>query len=63
LEAGKATGKLRSDVNTEAVTEMLFAGILGASVNYGVEKSDDSLEKTVNSLIDYLENLKPEPVL
>jgi TetR/AcrR family transcriptional repressor of nem operon len=63
LEAGKATGKLRSDVNTEAVTEILFAGILGASVSYGVEKSDDSLEKTVNSLIDYLENLKPEPVL
>ena len=59
LEAGKATGKLRSDVNTEAVTEILFAGILGASVNFGVEKSDDSLEKTVNSLIDYLENLKP----
>lgn len=59
LEAGKAIGKLRSDVNTEAVTEMLFAGILGASVNYGVEKSDVSLEETVNSLIDYLENLKP----
>ncbi len=59
LEAGKATGKLRSDVNTEAVTEILFAGILGASVNFGVEKSDDSLEQTVNSLIDYLENLKP----
>ena len=59
LEAGKATGKLRSDVNTEAVTEILFTGILGASVNFGVEKSDDSLEKTVNSLIDYLENLKP----
>ena len=63
LEAGKATGKLRSDVNPEAVTEILFTGILGASVNYSVEKSDDSLEKTVNSLIDYLENLKPEPVL
>ncbi len=59
LEAGKATGKLRSDVNPEAVTEILFTGILGASVNYSVEKSDDSLEKTVNSLIDYLENLKP----
>jgi AcrR family transcriptional regulator len=59
LEAGKATGKLRSDVDTEAATEILFAGILGASVNYGVEKSDDSLEKTVNALIDYLENLKP----
>ena len=59
LEAGKATGKLRSDVNPEAVTEILFTGILGASVNYSVGKSDDSLEKTVNSLIDYLENLKP----
>jgi TetR/AcrR family transcriptional repressor of nem operon len=59
LEAGKASGTLRSDVNTEAVTEMLFAGILGASVNYGVEKSDAGLGKTVHSLIDYLDKLKP----
>jgi len=58
LEAGKTSGTLRSNVNTEAVTEMLFAGILGASVNYGVEKSDTVLEKTVHSLIDYLEKLK-----
>jgi AcrR family transcriptional regulator len=59
LEAGKTTGRLRSDVNTEAVTEMLFSGILGASVNYSVEKSDAGLEKTVNSWMDYLDKLKP----
>jgi len=35
------------------------AGILGASVNYSVEKSDTVLGKTVHSLIDYLEKLKP----
>lgn len=59
LEAGKTTGRLRSDVNTEAVTEMLFSGILGASVNYSIEKSDTGLEKTVNSWMDYLDKLKP----
>ncbi len=59
LDQGKISGELRQDVDTEAVTEMVFAGMLGTSVNYGMEKSIDSLEQSINSLIHYIENLAP----
>jgi len=59
LDEGKEIGELRSDVSTSAVTEMLFAGMVGASVIYGVDKSAVSLDRSINALIDYLEKLKP----
>ena len=59
LDAGRELGELRSDVNTSDVTEMLFAGMVGTSVIYGVDKSDEGLDKSINTLIDYLDNLKP----
>jgi len=37
---------------------MLFAGMLGASVIYGLDKSTASLDRSINTLIDYLEKLK-----
>ena len=38
---------------------MLFAGMMCASVIYGVDKSANSLDRSINALIDYLEKLKP----
>ena len=58
LDEGKTAGELSSDANTGAITEMLFAGMLGASVIYGVDKSTDSLDKSIGTLIEYLEELK-----
>jgi len=46
-------------VDTEAVTEMIFSGMLGASVIYGTEKSSDSLSRCINALIGYLDGLEP----
>ena len=59
LDEGKESGELSSNVSTSAITEMLFAGMVGASVIYGVNKSTDSLDRSINTLIDYLEELKP----
>jgi TetR/AcrR family transcriptional repressor of nem operon len=59
LDEGKGKGELNSDASTSAITEMLFAGMLGASVIYGVNKSTDSLDNSINTLIHYLEKLKP----
>ena len=59
LDEGKESGELSSNVSTSAITEMLFAGMVGASVIYGVDKSTDSLDRSINTLIDYLEELKP----
>ncbi len=57
LDKGKESGELKDGVDTEAVTEMIFAGMLGASVIYDMEKSAASLDKSINSLIDYLKRL------
>jgi TetR/AcrR family transcriptional repressor of nem operon len=59
LVEGQESGELSSEVNTSAITEMLFAGMLGACVIYGVDKSPASLDRSINTLIDYLEKLGP----
>jgi len=59
LDQGKKSGELRKDVNTASVTEMIFSGMLGASVIYGTEKSDAGLNRCINALIDYLDSLAP----
>ena len=60
LEEGKEQGELRTEVNTDRATEMIFSGMIGSSVLFGVEKSDDSLDKSINSLILYLDGLAPD---
>jgi TetR/AcrR family transcriptional repressor of nem operon len=59
LDQGKKSGELRPGVNTEAVTEVIFSGMLGASVIYGTEKSSDSLNRCIHALISYLDSLRP----
>ena len=58
LEQGKKTGELDKSIDSSTVTEILFAGMLGASVIFGVDKSAASLEQYINALINYVENLK-----
>jgi AcrR family transcriptional regulator len=57
LEQGKESGELGKGVNTDAVTEILFNGMLGASLSYGVNKSKDSLDKSIKALIEYFEQI------
>jgi AcrR family transcriptional regulator len=59
LNEGQEWGELSDKANISTVTEMLFAGMVGASVIYGVDKSTASLDRAINALIDYLEELKP----
>jgi len=59
LDKGKDAGEFFSGINTDAATEILFNGMLGASVNYSAGKSFESLNNSINSLIDYVDKLKP----
>jgi AcrR family transcriptional regulator len=63
IEEGKERGELRADVNTDRATELIFSGMIGASVLFGVDKSTASLDKSINSLIVYLESLAPSESL
>ncbi len=60
LEQGKTSGEIREDINTDSVAEMIFAGMLGASVSYGTEKSTESLDRSIDAITQYLERLAPE---
>ncbi len=40
------------------VAEILFAGMVDASVLYGVDKHAESLDGTLGALLDYLERLR-----
>ena len=57
LEEGKEKGELPVEVNTDRATEMIFSGMIGSSVLFGVDKSTSSLDRSINSLILYLDGL------
>ena len=58
LDEGKDSGEFYNGINTDTITEIIFNGMLGASVNFSVDKSFDTLDHSINSLIDYIEKLR-----
>ena len=48
---------LRELANKEGVSRLLFAGMLGASVLYGIEKFPETLDKCIAALLAYLDSL------
>lgn len=63
LEEAKKLGELKQDVNVNRVTEMIFSGMIGSSVLFGVEKSTVILDRSINALIDYLNEIRSKEVL
>ncbi len=57
LEQAQASGKLREDVNTLDMAELLFSGMLGASVQYGMNKSSVELKRAIAPLITYVDSM------
>ena len=58
LDEGKNFGEFYNGINTDAITEILFNGMLGASVNYSADRSTENLNHSIDSLIDYIGQLK-----
>ena len=58
LENGQSSATEYNGLSTGTITEIIFNGMLGASVNYSVDKSYDALNGSINSLINYLDKLK-----
>jgi len=58
LENGQQSTTEYNGLSSNTITEIIFNGMLGASVNYSVDKSYEALDQSINSLIDYLAKLK-----
>ena len=57
LQEAKQAGELKQGVDTDRITEMIFSGMIGSSVQYGMEKSIVILDRSINALIDYLNEI------
>ncbi len=58
LDQSKHEGVLAKGVDTAKAAEILFAGLLGASVIYGADKSGTCLDNSINALLNYLESIR-----
>ena len=58
LSEGQAAGELPLKIDLDMATEILFNGMLGASISYNTHKSGKRLKHSINALIDYLEKLE-----
>lgn len=56
LSHAQDLGELQKDVDIEAMTEMIFNGMLGATITYNVDRTDKNVDTTFNFLISYLTN-------
>lgn len=57
LDEAKKSGELPVEVSTQEITEMIFSGMLGASVLYGMDKRPQTLDRTFQALISYLKKI------
>jgi AcrR family transcriptional regulator len=55
LDQENNAGNLKDGVDTQQVAEMIFSGILGASVMYISDKSGTTLDRNIRALTEYLD--------
>jgi TetR/AcrR family transcriptional regulator, transcriptional repressor for nem operon len=60
LDQEREAGTLRAKVDIDTVVEMVFSGLLGACVMYTADKSTENLDRTIGTLIGYLERLQTD---
>ena len=62
LEDGKGAGKLKETVNVNRATELIFSGMIGSSVLFGIDKSTTLLGRSINALIDYVDEISEKEI-
>jgi TetR/AcrR family transcriptional regulator, transcriptional repressor for nem operon len=54
LDEEQAAGHLKAGLDTGMVAEVIFSGLLGACVSYSADKSTEHLNRSIQSLLDFL---------
>jgi hypothetical protein len=58
LAEAQAAGEIKAEVDISRITEMIFSGMIGSSVLYGVDKSSKILDASIDALIDTLHEIR-----
>ncbi len=51
-------GELKKNIDIEAITAIIFSGILGATITYNADRSEKNVNKTIDYIIDYIESME-----
>ena len=62
LSQARAREDISESVDIKQITEIIFAGLLGACVMYTSDKSAENLNYTINALIHQLSHISKEPL-
>jgi TetR/AcrR family transcriptional repressor of nem operon len=57
LDQARDARQLIDEINTENAADVIFSGMLGASVMYGMDRSTEKLNRTIKSLVEYVWSL------
>jgi TetR/AcrR family transcriptional regulator, transcriptional repressor for nem operon len=55
LNEAQAAGTLKTGVDIDKVVAMIFSGLLGACVMYTSDKSKENLDRTIGTLVEYVD--------
>ena len=58
LDNGQPPATEYNGISADTITEVIFNGMLGASVSYSADKSHQALDKSIRALISYLDQLR-----
>lgn len=58
LDHSQNAGELNKTIDTGAVSEIIFNGMLGASINFSADKSAENLDRSIHSLVAFIEALR-----
>jgi len=56
LLSAQELGELKETADPEAMTEMIFNGILGATISYNADRSEKNLDKAFEYIIGFLDS-------
>lgn len=58
LDEGKDAGRIRADVNTTRMAQVIFSTMLGSSVVHRADKSMENLDNSIGSILSLIESIE-----
>lgn len=58
LKLARDAGELKKNIDIEAMTAVIFSGMLGATIIYNADRSEVNVNKTIGYIIDYVESME-----
>jgi TetR/AcrR family transcriptional repressor of nem operon len=58
LKLAQDAGEMKKNIDIEAMTAIIFSGMLGATIIYNADRSEVNVNRTIGYIIDYVESME-----